>query len=134
MWRARSLACLPFVTAIETPGVAWSNVGAVTSAGDRILASDATRAILGTDGSGTTVGVISDGAENRAASAISGDLPTDVGVVGGLVGRGDEGTAVLEIVHDVAPGARLLFAAPDGGRNGRRNGSHEQLRGARHRR
>ena len=27
-------------------------------------------------------------------------------------GSGDEGTALLEIVHDVAPGAQLLFAGP----------------------
>jgi hypothetical protein len=108
----RALARLPFVRAIETPGVAWSNVGAVTSTGDGILTSDVARAVLGTDGSGTAVGVISDGADSRAVSAVSGDLPADVSVVGGFVGQGDEGTAVLEIVHDVAPGARLLFAAP----------------------
>src|SRR6185295_4712928 len=53
----RALARLPFVRSIETPGVPWSNVGAVTSAGDRIQGSDAARAILGTDGSTIAVGV-----------------------------------------------------------------------------
>ena len=33
----------------------------------------------------------------------------------GQEGRGDEGTAVLEIVHDLAPGAELYFATGDGG-------------------
>src|SRR5262249_55815470 len=48
------------------------------------------------------------------ASQASGDLP------GVTVppdprcrrGSGDEGTAMLEIVHDLAPGARLLFSGP----------------------
>jgi hypothetical protein len=108
----RALAALPFVRAIEVPGVPWSNAGFVTSAGDAILTSDAARAVLGSDGAGIAVGVMSDGADSRAGSVASGDLPADVDIIAGLVGRGDEGTALLEIVHDVAPGARLLFAAP----------------------
>src|SRR5262249_28870990 len=42
------------------------------------------------------------------------DLP-DVGVPSDgrcQKGAGDEGTALLEIVHDVAPGAKLLFSGP----------------------
>jgi len=57
------------------------------------------------------VGVISDGVDHRAAAQATGDLPPDLTVVT-YAGSGDEGTAVLEIVHDVAPGAQLGFCGP----------------------
>src|SRR5579871_233241 len=110
-----AIAALPFVRRLARPGRAWTSVGAVTTAGDALLHVDQARAILGTDGTGATVGVISDGADHRAASIASGDLPADVTLppIAGLgAGQGDEGTALMEIVHDLAPGARLLFAAP----------------------
>ena len=55
---------------------------------------------------------------------VSGPLPTGspratfparVTVLPGQAGRGDEGTALLEIVHDLAPGAELYFATGFGG-------------------
>jgi hypothetical protein len=105
---AAAIAALPFVRRLEQPGTPWTNAGAVEAAADSILATAAARAVLGTDGTGVTVGVISDGADDRAASIASGDLPADLQVLG--TGSGNEGTAMLEIVHDLAPGARLLFA------------------------
>ncbi|HZP41822.1 MAG TPA: hypothetical protein VFD84_09975, partial [Candidatus Binatia bacterium] len=112
----RAIRALPFVHRIDTPGEQWSNVGAVTTAGDAAIHADAARAVLGTDGAGVTVGVVSVGLDHLAASVASGDLPSDVtmpAIPGVGAGHGDEGTAMLEIVHDVAPGARLLFASPD---------------------
>src|SRR2546428_276406 len=67
----------------------------------------------GFDGSGITVGVISDGIDHIAQSVVTGNVPAGTGVPGGFgcaAGRGDEGTAMLEIVHDLAPGATLLFS------------------------
>jgi subtilisin family serine protease len=59
------------------------------------------------------VGVISDGIDHMADAQLSGDLPNVTVPSGGCRrGSGDEGTALLEIVHDVAPGAQLLFAGP----------------------
>ena len=49
------------------------------------------------------MGVVSDGVHHLAASVASGDLPKGVAVLG--AGNGDEGTAMLEIVHDLAPKA-----------------------------
>jgi hypothetical protein len=107
----RTLAALPFVRRLEPPGEAWTSVGSVTSAGVGLHGLDAAAAVLGTDGAGITVGVVSDGADDRDASVATGDVPPDVAVPPGLpAGRGVEGTALLELVHDAAPGARLLFA------------------------
>jgi uncharacterized repeat protein (TIGR01451 family) len=73
---------------------------------------------LGIDGTGVTVGAISDGVDSLAAAQGSGDLPATVTVPGGCpagAGSGDEGTAMLEIVHDMAPAATLLFCGTGGG-------------------
>ena len=63
------------------------------------------------DGSGITIGVISDGVTNSHLSVASGDLPSNFGFNTNLPHFGDEGTAMLEIVHDLAPGANLLFSS-----------------------
>ncbi len=109
-----ALERLPFVRRVEAPGLRWTNAGAVATAGDRVLGTDVARAVLATDGVGVAVGVISDGADGAVASRASGDLPAveQLPLAGVTPGRGSEGTALLEIVHDTAPGARLLFAAP----------------------
>lgn len=90
--------------------------GAVTTEGDAILNADDLRAAFGVDGSGVRVGVISDGVEGLAAAQASGDLPAVNTTTCNVVpqsptspGAGAEGTAMLEIVHDLAPGAELWF-------------------------
>src|SRR5262249_7047306 len=40
----------------------------------------------------------------------AGQLPKDVEVLPGQAGQGDEGTAMLQIVHGMAPAAKLAFA------------------------
>ncbi|GAB3884792.1 S8 family serine peptidase [Kibdelosporangium lantanae] len=60
-------------------------------------------------GIGVKICVLSDGVTSLPASQASGELP-NVDVLPGQAGSGDEGTAMLEIVHDVAPGADLGFA------------------------
>ena len=67
------------------------------------------------DGTGIGIGVISNGVRTLADRQASGDLPARVTVLPGQAGRGDEGTALLEIVHDLAPGAELYFATGSGG-------------------
>ena len=67
------------------------------------------------DGTGIGIGVISDGVRTLADRQASGDLPARVTVLPGQAGAGDEGTALLEIVHDLAPGAELYFATGFGG-------------------
>ncbi len=67
------------------------------------------------DGTGVTIAVLSDSVRGLEDRQQTGDLP-DVEVLDGQDGiqanGGDsgEGTAMLEIVHDLAPGAKLMFA------------------------
>ncbi|MEU0792166.1 S8 family serine peptidase [Amycolatopsis sp. NPDC005961] len=79
------------------------------SEGDKAHGADAARTTYGVSGSGVKVCVLSDGVDSLAKSQSAGELPT-VDVLSGQKGSGDEGTAMLEIVHDLAPNAALGFA------------------------
>jgi hypothetical protein len=125
--------------------------GAVTTQGDYAQHSDTVRSANSLDGSGITVGILSDsydcyavyaeagsgvpasgdtgyasnGFTATAATDMStGDLPSSVNVLeeaeggnGGCLNYGaplqlpfgDEGRAMMQVVHDVAPGAALAF-------------------------
>lgn len=83
--------------------------GSQTSQGDAAHRAFAARGTFHVDGTGVKIGVLSDGVANLAASQALGDLGP-VTVLPGQTGTGDEGTAMLEIVHDLAPGAQLYFA------------------------
>src|SRR5262245_45400570 len=106
------VAGFSWVHAVRAIDPAVVRAGGATTEGDAAARADLVRA-QGLDGSGVVVGVISDGIDNLRDAQQSGDLP-DVNVPGGGCrrGSGNEGTALLEIVHDVAPGAQLLFAGP----------------------
>ena len=84
------------------------------SEGDRAHAADRARNLYGLDGAGLKVCALSDGVDSLATSQSLGELPA-VDVLAGAEGSGDEGTAMLEIVHDLAPGAALGFASAFGG-------------------
>lgn len=81
-----------------------------TSQGDVAHRAAAARGYFGVSGAGQKICVLSDGVDSLAALQASGDLPATVDVLPGQAGSGDEGTAMLEIVHDLAPGAALGFA------------------------
>ena len=84
---------------------------ATTSQGDLTHQAALVRANLGYTGNGQKLCALSDGVNSLAARQATGDLPAGVEVLPGQAGSGDEGTAMLEILHDLAPGARLGFAA-----------------------
>ncbi len=97
--------------------------GPVNSQGDAAQRSDIARTQFGVTGQGVKVGVLSDSYNAKAgapASVTVGELP-GVGNPNGFTtavtnlldytatGASDEGRAMLEIIHDVAPGAQLYF-------------------------
>jgi subtilisin family serine protease len=100
---------LDFVTKIAPPSYGKTRTGSVDTEGDAIIGSDDVRDMLGFDGTGVLVGVISDGVDSMAVSQGTGDLPDNIII--GNDGNGDEGTALLEIVRDIAPGADLAFSS-----------------------
>ncbi|MGB5177886.1 MAG: hypothetical protein WBP44_04055, partial [Gammaproteobacteria bacterium] len=115
--KAAALAGLRSIYAAPRP---LHNAGAVTSQGDTGLRADIARTVHAVDGSGVSVGVLSDSFDTlggAAADVASGDLPaTGVTILDGespycgvLIFCIDEGRAMLQIVHDLAPGAALLF-------------------------
>lgn len=93
-------------------GGATTNVGAQQSQGDRGHQADRARKFFNTDGTGVKVGVLSDSDDFKEASIASGDLRPDTITIPGESGRpgSGEGTAMMEIVQDIAPGAQLIFA------------------------
>jgi len=102
--------------------------GAETSEGDAQLGAAEARAKFEVAGSGTKVGILSDSFDRdpfaptgEAEDVASGDLPgpgnpcgypTPVEVLddSSLEGGNDEGRAMAQIVHDLAPAAALSFA------------------------
>ncbi len=116
------------VLAVVPSSPMHTNAGIARSAG--LIQHRINRLPAGINGRDVTVGVLSDSFDTNGASpdatddVASGDLPG----TGNPVGRGqpvvvlqdsgggtDEGRAMLQIVHDVAPAARLGFATADGG-------------------
>ncbi len=82
--------------------------GSITTEGDGIHHSDLARNLVNnTNLSEIKIGVISDGVTNKQQAISSGDLPASLKVIG--TGEGDEGTAMLEIIHDIVPNASLYF-------------------------
>ncbi len=104
------------------PGI--TNSGIVTSQGDVAMRSDFARNGFKVNGQGFKVGVLSDSyntilGDPAADDVLKGDLPglenpdfsTPVEVLKDFPfgSRTDEGRAMLQIIHDVAPGAALAF-------------------------
>jgi subtilisin-like proprotein convertase family protein len=93
----------------NTRAALTDRAGAIDSEGNRAHNADTARADIGVTGIGVKICALSDGIDSLATSQAGGELPA-VDVLTGQAGSGDEGTAMLEIIHDVAPGAELGFA------------------------
>ena len=107
---------------ISAPSYARQRAGSVKTEGDAILKANLLRG-YGITGKGARVGVLSDGANTIAAGQASGDLPADLARYGTCQPSGfdgancdfgstcNEGTAIAEIIHDMAPDAKIAVAA-----------------------
>lgn len=109
------VAMLPFVRWIGLPDYATRRQGSVTSEGDITLRAEEARAAFQVAGQGVRVGIISDSLTDVQAAVVKGDLPAQgVTIVNGQDGTADpdatnEGRAMAEIIHDLAPEAALFF-------------------------
>ena len=108
-----ALARLPGVSFVRLPTYARTTTGSTLSEGDAALRADVVRSNWELTGAGVRIGVISNGVRGLAESQASGDAPVLADQrafdAAGLE-AGSEGTAMIEIVHDLAPDAVISFA------------------------
>lgn len=106
LWQGPATPTLERVTAVSP------TTGARVSEGSKAHGVDRARKFYNVDGTGVTIGVLSDSDDGREQSIATGDLPPNTIAMPGQDGRpgSGEGTAMMEIVHDLAPGANIVFA------------------------
>jgi len=110
--------------AFARPVFAETNVGLVDSQGDRSMRTDETRADFGLDGTGLTIGILSDSFAcdpgslaggpytTPAEDAANGDIPPDVVILADFLDQStciDEGRGMANLIYDVLPGAKMAF-------------------------
>jgi hypothetical protein len=112
-----------------SPAAGGFFTGSVDSQGDRTHRADDTRNTYGYSGFGIKIGVLSDSFNSLGGApedVLTGDLPGPGNPLGNLtpvtvisdLGPGvgtDEGRAILQIIHDLAPKAQLFFATVEDG-------------------
>ena len=91
----------------------------VGATGDVAMNAPAARNAFHVTGAGIKIGIISDSFAINSAQAAqeeaNGDLPSSVTVLKDSSIGNDEGRAMAELVHQVAPGAQLFFSTAEGG-------------------
>lgn len=107
---AETIAAMPEVRSVRQASRAI--LEHFDSEGDATHRAVEARAFFGADGTGVKVCALSNGVDSLADLQAAGELPA-VDVLAGQAGSGDEGTAMLEILHDLAPGAALGFATAE---------------------
>lgn len=112
--RLDALRQLDGVIHAASPNYAAFSAGQAITEGDEALNASAARSRFDVDGDGVRIAVISDGIIGLREAQQDGEAPklADARAFGaGDLNRGQEGTAMIEIVHDIAPGAAISFAA-----------------------
>lgn len=116
------LMAMPALSVVESIGGPMERraKGSVTSEGVLAMEVDKVLENLGFIGSGVTVGVLSDSFNAKGGAhddIASGDLPPAdrINILNDSFIGSDEGRAMMQIVHDVAPGANLAFYTASNG-------------------
>ncbi|HEY3441350.1 MAG TPA: S8 family serine peptidase [Paludibaculum sp.] len=112
---SRDAQIFPLLASLARPAGLSFFLGSLTSQGYISHQAQQVVSTLGINGTGVKVGVLSDSATPARVAALiaTGDLPANTVVLpgqAGPAGGSDEGTAMMEIVADMAPGAQLYFA------------------------
>ncbi|MFC5266152.1 hypothetical protein ACFPJ1_28900 [Kribbella qitaiheensis] len=105
-----AVAALGWVTALRPSLRPAVDVGPITAEGVQLHKADAAQA-RGLTGRGQKIGAISGDVDHLAESVAQGELPANVQVLRQAEYVDDEGTAMLEIIHDMAPQAKLAYAS-----------------------
>lgn len=109
-----TLAARADVRSIGPAAEAATRIGSTLSEGDRTHKARLARTNLGVTGHGVKIGVLSDGVNSLGVSKNNGNLNASATFLPGQAGSGDEGTAMMELIQDLAPGAELIFATAQG--------------------
>ncbi len=103
---------------VTTDGARGALIGltpATGDGGDQALQGPQARAAGGVDGTGVVVGVISDSFNTLGGMAqdeLNGELPSGTRVLSDASqADSDEGREMAQLIHRIAPGASILFAA-----------------------
>ena len=110
-----NLRALDGVVSVQRPRYAHYAAGQALTEGDEALNAAAARSRFNVDGSGIHVVVISDGIVGLEEAIQANEAPwlVEARAFGsGRLERGQEGTAMIEIVHDLAPGASAKSSIP----------------------
>ncbi len=102
------------INVTSNPGVGfiqtvYSSITNITTAGDVQLKAADVRSSMNVTGEGNKIGVMSDGAKNWWDATQAFEL-SSVNVLQTGDPEENEGTAMLEIIYDLAPGAQLYFS------------------------
>ena len=108
-----TVAGLEAVKRITPPDYGYTKKGSTLTEGDAIHRANLVRAFSGLSGDGVKVGVISDGVDAWTSARSRGDLPSRIEINPNQDSEGHEGTALLEIIHDIAPDAELAFSGTE---------------------
>jgi hypothetical protein len=108
--KLNAVAALPWVATLRPSIRSTPDVGPNTAEAVPLHKADIAQR-RGLTGRGEKVGVMSGDVDHLAESIARGELPADVQVINRATYDDDEGTAMMEIVHDLAPDAKLVYTS-----------------------